>query len=453
MTEDQITGLGPAFSEFLNGFRKCFGRLPTFRHLRTYCRGLLSDLSRKSVEPIALAAGTAVRTLQLFLTHHVWDQDAVLQRLQRRIVTEHLPTPSQSCATADELGVIGLIDETSVPKKGDKTPGVQRQYCGARGKIENCIVSVHLAVKHGAFLAMLDSDLFLPEESWDLDRQRCQEAHIPEFIAYRSKWLIALEEIKRAVANGVRFDWLVFDEWYGGKPEFLFLLEEMGMNYVCEVPANFMCWPSLPKYNSLQASFAAKRVDNAVTHGGPFRGQKWQTVQLTRQTLGPQAWKIKAAQVHLQYDGKPTDRTYWLIVARNIQSGETKYFVSNAPPRTPLEKLLKVAFCRWNVEHAFRVAKSEIGFGHFEGRSWLGLLRHMILCQIVMLFVAEQTNRLRGEKSRVDDGADGQSPERHLPDLAAATTLQPLGHQPRRRRHRIPSNPQPSRETFETSII
>jgi SRSO17 transposase len=421
MTEDQISALGPAFTEYLGGFRKCFPRLPTFKHLGTYCRGLISDLPRKSVEPIALAAGTAVRTLQEFLTHHAWDQDALLQRLQRRIVTRHLPAPGEM---ADELGVIGLLDETSVPKKGDKTPGVQRQYCGALGKIENCIVTVHLAVKYAAFLAMIDSDLFLPEQSWDMDRQRCKDAHVPEDITYRSKWLIAVEMLDRAIANGIRFDWLVFDEWYGAKPEFLSVLDEMGQHYVAEVPANFMCWPTLPKYNSPQAPFAAKRVDNAATHGKPFKDQKWQTVQLTRQTLAPQTWKIKAAQVYFQHDGQPTDRTYWLIVAKNVETKEIKYFVSNAPPQTSLMKLLKVAFSRWNIEHVFRVAKTEIGFGHFEGRSWLGLLRHMILCQTVMLFVAEQTTRLRGEKSGVDHGADGAGAEHRLPTLAA--TASPL---------------------------
>lgn len=124
--------------------------------------------------------------------------------------------------------------------------------------------------------------------------------------------------------------------------------------------------------------------------------------------------------MYLQRDGKPTDRTYWLIVARNVDTGETKYFVSNAPPHTKLLTLLKVAFCRGGVEHGFRLAKSEIGLGHFEGRSWQGLLRHMILCQAVMLFVAEQTDRLRGEKPAPDDGTDRSRLERRLPALAAA---------------------------------
>ena len=122
MTADQVAALGPAFTEYLRGFQPCFVTKNTFVHLGTYCRGLLSDLARKSVEPIALAGGCAVRTLQEFLTHHVWDHDALLARIQRRIVTGHLPAPGQK--DADELGVIGLIDETSVAKKGDKTPGV-----------------------------------------------------------------------------------------------------------------------------------------------------------------------------------------------------------------------------------------------------------------------------------------------------------------------------------------
>jgi len=247
--------------------------------------------------------------------------------------------------------------------------------------------------------------------------------HIPDEVVYRSKWQIALEQIERALANGVRFDWLTFDEGYGGKPGFLLALDRLGLHYVCQVPSNFMCWPTLPKYNSLQAPFAAKRVDNAVTWGKPFRAQQWQRVALARQTLTPQTWEVKAAQVHLQRDGRPADRTHWLIVARNIETGEVKYFVSNAPPKTVLKKLLRVAFLRWGVEHVFRLAKSEIGFSHFEGRSYKGLLRHMILCQLVMTFVAEQTTRFRGEKSGSDNGADRQGAQYDLRPMAA-TPLQ-----------------------------
>ncbi|MCY2927929.1 MAG: hypothetical protein NTV86_00255 [Planctomycetota bacterium] len=128
-----------------------------------------------------------------------------------------------------------------------------------------------------------------------------------------------------------------------------------------------------------------------------FIYQNWRVIPVRRQTVEPVVWDAKAAQVHLVKDGRPTDRTYWLIVAWNRATGEYKYFVSNAPPPTDLELLLRVAFYRADVEHLFRVAKGEVGLSHFEGRSYVGLMRHMILCQLVVLFLAEQTQRINAE--------------------------------------------------------
>jgi SRSO17 transposase len=418
MTEDQIADLGPALTGFLGGFRGFFACRATFSHLGAYCRGLLSDLPRKSVEPIALAAGAAVRTLQEFLTHHAWDHAGMRDEIQRRVVRDHLPAPG--AGAAEGVGTVGWIDETSVAKKGNKTPGVQRQHCGASGKIDNCIVTVHLAVSHGGFMTLLDSDLFLPDKTWHQDRDRCRQAHIPDTVLYRPKSDIALKQVRRAVANGVRFDWLTFDEWYGSKPAFLAELDALGRLYVAEVPKNFRCFPTLPKYNSTQRPFQPKRADNAVIWGKPFLGKKWRKISLKRKTLPQQVWEVKAEQVYLARDGRPTQRTYWLIVARNQETGEIKYFVSNAPPQTPLVTLMKVAFTRAGVEHLFRIAKTEIGLGHFEGRSYSGLMRHMTLCQLVMLFVAAQTTRLRGEKSRPHPGANGPGVEHPLPPMAAA---------------------------------
>jgi SRSO17 transposase len=448
MTEEQIADLGPALTDFLGGFRKCFARLPTFKHLSTYCRGLLSDLARKSVEPIALAAGTAVRTLQEFLTHHAWDHERMRDQIQRRVIRDHLPAPG--AAPQGGVGTVGWVDETSVAKKGDKTPGVQRQHCGASGKLDNCIVTVHLAVSNSSFMTMLDSDLFLPKQTWNEDRPRCREAHIPDSVIYRPKSAIALEQIKRAVANGVRFDWLTFDEWYGSKPAFLAELETMGLLYVCEVPKSLSCYPSLPKYRSLQKPFQPRRADSAVIHSKPFRGKKWRKMSLQRKTLAPQVWEVRAEQIHLARDGRPTERTYWLIVARNPQTGEIKYFISNAPPKTALATLMKVAFTRAGVEHVFRIAKTEIGFAHFEGRCYRGLMRHMILCQLVMLFVAEQTTRLRGEKSRADDGADGARFEPAVPALDGKS-LQAVPHRARRVSYSVSPDSQQGRQRFTAS--
>ena len=422
MTAEQIASLGPALGSFLAGFKACFVTNNTFAHLGTYCRGLLSDLARKSVEPIALAAGCAVRTLQEFLASHVWDDQRMRDEIQRRIVREHLPPPGGK--PRDGVGTVGWIDETSVAKKGDKTPGVQRQYCGASGKIDNCIVTVHLACRSGDFAAVLDNDLFLPEQTWDAGpaaTKRRADAHVPDQVIYTSKWLLALGQIGRAMANGVRFDWLTFDEWYGGKPGFLAGLEDFGLLYVTEVPKNLPCFPSPPKYKSLQRPFASKPVERAGKWSKPFKGKPWQIIKLARKTLGPQTWQVRAAQVHLSRDGKPLPRTHWLIVAKNPASGEVKYFVSNAPPKTALTTLLKVAFTRAGIEHLFRLAKSEVGFGHYEGRNYNGLMRHMTLCQLVLLFAAEQTGRLRGGKSGTDDRADGPGTQHAVPRMAATS--------------------------------
>src|SRR3954468_2622083 len=160
MTEQQITDLGPAFAAYLRRFRGCLAHDRRAKHFDTYCRGLLSDLPRKSVEPIALACGTAVRTLQEFLVTAAWDHDHARDLLQRQLAEVLAGLP------ADPLGSVGVIDETSCLKQGDQTPGVQRQYLGCVGKIANGIVTVHVGVARGRFQALLDADLYLPQ-SWD----------------------------------------------------------------------------------------------------------------------------------------------------------------------------------------------------------------------------------------------------------------------------------------------
>ncbi len=141
---------------------------------------------------------------------------------------------------------VGIIDETSDVKQGDKTPGVKRQWCGTRGKKENCIVTVHLAYATGDFHCLLDGDLFLPED-WSDDRDRCRAAGIPDDVVYRPKWKIALELYDRARGNGVVFDWLTFDEGYGGKPEFLREMHARQQRFVAEVPTTFTAWIRAPR--------------------------------------------------------------------------------------------------------------------------------------------------------------------------------------------------------------
>jgi SRSO17 transposase len=401
MTEQQLTALGPALDDFLRPYLFCCGYTQTFAHLHTYCKGLLSDLKRKTAEPIALASGCAVRTLQEFLRDHLWQFAQVRARLQRH-VADLLPTLPD-----DDLGTVGLIDETSALKSGTKTPGVQRQYLGCVGKLANGIVTVHLGVCKGRYKTLLDTELFLPEE-WAADKERRAEAGIPGDMVYRPKWKIALEQIDRAVQQQVSLDWLTFDEEYGKAPEFVTGLDDRNLRFVGEVPKILSCLAAKGSAPRPAATVKGRPAVEVVQQSPAFLKQRVARVKLARQTGGQQVWEVKAAPVWQMQEGKWSQRTYWLIWAKNVATGEEKYFLSNAPATAKLRQLVRVAFRRWHVEHGFRVAKSEIGFTHYEGRNYTALMRHQTLCLLMLSFVAEHTERLRGEKSGPDDGAGMQ---------------------------------------------
>ncbi len=407
MTVDQIRSLQPALVALLQRFRRCFKTINTFTHWQRYVAGLLTDLKRKSIEPIALAAGVPVRTLQEFLAFLVWDDQRISNMMQQMVVDEH---------ASDQA--IGVIDASSHPKQGTKTPGVQRQWCGESGKVDNCIVGQHLLYTNNdaknPFSCVLASDLYLPK-SWDEDRARCRAAHIPDEVVYQPKWLIALDQLGEAMGNGVRFSWVTFDEDYGKVPDFWFALNNMGLRGVGEVPKNFLCWPTYPSCSSLQGPHAAKRVDNACRHSPVFTSKDWQRLTVKQTTRGPAIWDIKAARVHLvDASGPvsvPTDRQYWLIVAVNPTTDEVKYYVSNAPASVSVRELMAAAFARWHVEKWFERAKQEAGFGAFEVRTYSSLIRHWLSSRMAMYFLAEQTQRLRGEKYTDHIGASGRRGE------------------------------------------
>jgi SRSO17 transposase len=390
MTPEQVQELGPAFADYLRQFLFCCDYTQTFDLLGVYCRGLLSDLPRKTCEPIALQAGVAVRTLQEFLRDHRWSFAQARDLLQRRVAAALPDLPG------DDLGTVGLHDETGTVKSGRHTPGVQRQHCGEVGKLENCVVTVHTGLARGRYKTLFDADLFLPA-SWDADRDRCRRAHIPDDVRYRPKWQIALAQLDRALANGLTFDWFTFDEGYGDKPGYLQGLDERQVRYVGEVPKSFRCFGRRPRPGQ-----KASRADDLVRHSPLFSRQPWQAVGLARQTVGDQEWQVKAARVWLPGGG---GRAGWLLWARNPRTGEEKYFVSNAAAAEPVERLVRAGFSRWNVEHGIRLSKSEVGFRHFEGRSYVALMRHLTLCCLTLTFVAGRAADLRGEKPRGDGGA------------------------------------------------
>jgi SRSO17 transposase len=311
-----------------------------------------------------------------------------------------------------------VLDGSAHVKQGTRTPGVQRQWCGETGKRDNCVLGQHLLYTDNdpdnPFSCVVASDLYLPQ-SWDTDRVRCREAGIPDELRYRPHWQIGVEQIARVMAEGLRLDYVTFDEEYGRVPEFFFALDRLGQKAIGEVPANFRVWVHPPACKSQRAEHASHRVDKVVRHSPVFYRQPWRTLTIKDTTRGVCRWQVKSAQVYLvkHRDGKaycpvPTHRSYWLIVARNAATNEIKYFVSNAPAKESLITLLEVAFSRWQVEKWFERAKQECGFGAFEVRTYRSLIRHWLASRLAMYFLAEQTQRLRGEKSADHPGTGGR---------------------------------------------
>ena len=413
MDVDAIRALEPALLEFVDRFAECFPRRDTRVHFPRYVQGQLSDLERKSIEPMALKMNVPVRTLQQFLSHYDWDHDLMRDRVQEIVRDEHGGDGSRG-------ETIGIFDETSAVKKGDKTPGVKRQHCGAVGKRENCIVLVNLAFARGDFHCLLDGELFLPE-SWSEDRPRCDAAGIPKDMVYRPKSEIALEQYRRAKANGLHFDWLTFDEWYGSKPELLRALDADEQKFVAEVPKSFRGWLEPPEVTFrpyrkgkrgrgrktprvVSGSRPAQTVEEMVQHDAVFQNQDWERWQIKSTQKGPIVWEVKHALITVKDENGLPGPVYHLLVARNAANPEEiKYFISNAPPETPVEMLLRVAFSRWRIERCYEDQKGEIGLDHFEGRRYQGLKRHLILSCVSYLFLSIVRESERGEKSGPDD--------------------------------------------------
>jgi SRSO17 transposase len=400
--------MGKHLNKFLGKFDDCFSRSESRQNLKTYVKGQLSELPRKSVEPIALAANMKPRTLQFFLSSIAWDQQRLIDKLQWIVATDHAHPES-----------IGIIDESGNPKKGSHTACVQRQWCGNSGKIDNCVVGVHAAYTAGDFQCILDSDLYLPQD-WANDSERREKAGIPEDVVYRKKTKIALDQIARAIGNGIRVLAWTCDEFYGRDGEFLDDLDGLGQNYVAQVPANFTGWLYEPqilhrptpqqvrkpgrkrRFPRLSAkALPASEVQNLLTYSRVFQKQKWQRYHIKDGEKGPYVWEVKYSvfyRKHPAENGLP-GKAHYLIIARNVLNPEEiKYFVANmvpSPGGITLERLLWIAFCRAPIEQCFERCKQQLGMDHFELRGWLGIHRHLYITQLSFLFCSIMHNRLR----------------------------------------------------------
>jgi SRSO17 transposase len=410
MNPDQIEALGERLVPYLAKFKDCFATECGRAHFQTYIQGQLGPLERKSIEPMADAAGIPPRSLQEFLSLLRWDEDAVRDRVQSLVARR-----------AHHGEEILILDETSFAKKGDSTACVQRQYCGATGKIDNCVVTVNLAYADGNFHTLLDTDLYVPEEAWAADADRREKVGIPKSVRYRPIHEIALDQIEHARGRGVEARWVTADERYGSIPEFLETLETWGLQYVLEVPRSSSGWTAKPPLRvasehkgtgrpneSGRLSGDApktRRAEELVEEDAAFARRPWTAYRVKDTFKGPEVWEVKETSFY-QRRGRDVHGGYAspalrLIVARNVLDGVLKYFLSNAPPSVPMATLLRIAFERWRVERCFEDAKQEIGMDHFEVRRYGSIRRHLILAIVSLLFLALERERSRGGKDGV----------------------------------------------------
>ncbi len=232
---------------------------------------------------------------------------------------------------------------------------------------------------------------------------------------YRPKWQIALEQLRRAMANGIRFEWLTFDGGYGGKPPFLRELEVLGQNYVAEVPADFCVWTSLPqvlyrghardqkvgrprRYPRLKVkNNPTVQVRNVLKHSPVMRQAQWQKYLVKDGSKGPMVMEARRITVWLKDDeGLPTAPHQLLVTRPVLNPHDVKYFISNAPVDTSTQTFLLVAFSRWRIERMFEDTKGELGMDHFEVRRYPSIKRHLILSCVSHLFLAEFKERHGG---------------------------------------------------------
>ena len=388
MDRETLATLNEDIDRLLAEFEGCFRSKCSREHLAVYVRGQLGPLQRKSVEPIALDAEVPPRSLQQFLGAHKWSEAHMLRTVRRIVARDHLHPDG-----------IGIVDDTSFAKKGNETVGVQRQWCGTKGQVENCVQTVHITYATPELSTIVDSDIFLPK-SWAEDRPRRQAVGVPEAVTFRTKPQIAIDLLDRTVADGVRPRWISADEGYGRSSDFLVALQNRSFLYVVEVPCNTFGWTKRSKEHGGEA----RRADKLFPRGGPA----WTTFNVKETTKGPQVWHARATRFVLnsisQFAG---EREHWLVIAENALTHEAKYFISNAPDDTPIETLLSVAFSRWNVERSFEDAKQEVGLDHFEVRTYPAVQRHLAISTVSLLFLARSSRALKAEKKGELDDLSG----------------------------------------------
>lgn len=348
-----------AFECLLGRIAGRFKRVEPRRRVRRLVLGLLSDLPRKNCWTIAEWAGEATPDgMQHLLGRAKWDADAVRDDV-RGYVVEHLH---------DDQAVL-VVDETGDVKKGTGTVGVQRQYTGTAGRIENAQVAVYLVYAGRRGHAAVDRELYVPR-SWTSDPDRCLAAGLAEETAFATKPELAERMVARFLDAGHRAPWVAGDEVYGGNPKLRTALEERGTGYVLAVPCSHEVTTGAGKF---RADTLAKKV--------PKRG--WQKLSAGAGAKGHRYYDWAVVDL-----ADPRPGTRQLLIRRNRSSGELAYYRCYSPTQVPLTELVRVAGSRWRVEEFFQSGKGLAGLDEHQVRRYASWSRWVTLAMLAHAFLA-----------------------------------------------------------------
>jgi SRSO17 transposase len=421
MNRQEIERLDRELSGFIESMVVDMGRPERRRAMQWYIVGLLLDGERKSIEPMAARLvddaseieGMRQR-LQQSVSVSAWLDDELYRRIALKLDGE-LP------------GMEALVvDDTGFAKSGCHSVGVQRQYSGTLGRVDNCQVAVSLHLAGEAGSGCIGMRLFLPEV-WAHDVARRSKVGVPQDVVFRHKWQIALAQIDDALRWGVRKHVVLADAGYGDCSEFRQGLIERGLHYVVGVQAGHCVWPPGVEPSPPPQTVGRGRPRTYWTAcAEPVRieelacsipYEQYRTVTWRDGSRGLQRSKFAALRVcpaenYRRGKARPPQATHWLLCQwPKDKDSPAKFWLSNLPESTSLVSLVRLAKLRWRVERDYQEMKQEIGLDHFEGRSWRGFHHHATLCAVAHAFLALQRALFPPEVLALDatDGAAAPS--------------------------------------------
>lgn len=384
---------------FAKSFAPSFHRQEQSAHAQEYLEGLLSDLHRKSVEPIATAHDQPRRPLQRFVGAGKWSDSCVREEFHRRVRDQ----------IGDPHGVL-ILDGSGFPKKGSHSVGVARQWCGRLGKEDNCQVGVYVGYCGRGSSVLLDADLYLPHE-WTRSRDRLDAAHVPDEIGFRTKIEIA-NQLLNVVAPRLPHEWIVGDDEFGRPVWFRRALRRRGETYLLEVPGNTVVrdLEAIPPRHPPGRRGPARQVPfTSVESWRKIQpAAAWTRVHVRDGEKGPIDVEVITCRVRAKQNRKTGQRELLMVTRTLDPQPEIRSYLSNTDANTPRDLLARVAASRHRVEECFELGKDDLGMDHYEVRSWVGWHHHMTMSLLAQWFLTLEQRRL-GEKNtsahRLDDGA------------------------------------------------